>query len=557
MRKILKLSCIIIIICACLTLAKSEDVSAKVKYTVSKSGTLTISGKGVVSTTNYTKKHPEIKKIVIKSGITSIKTVYAFIGCTNCTEVTVAPSVKSICHGAFSIDKLQKITIPGDFKTIYSGEDEENGMFVSRPVLDCALNEVVFNTSLNVKVCTYFTTMNFITYSKDKKYKSYNGVIYTKDGKELVRVPLKRKAINIREGCTDFDLWAIEYGFSCDPAIAEITIPSSVIRINDTNNKGYDRDYSHIDTWCEKVIIKSKQLTGKSISVLYEKFFKISIDDIYQQIPECITKDKNGYYITNDHVLLCYAGDESAITVPDGVQVIGLNVLGKKRNYQVKEVSLPDSVTEIMRYAFWGSEALESIKLPSSLESIGYAAFEEASIKELVLPKKLKTIGKYAFKRNMLTEITIPKSVKTIGVQAFCDNYELKNITINCPITDNISKNIFSENMKPTIKFGSDISKSKYFTHIISRGTSKSSKYRKANLTWSKIIGVTGYQVQISTSSKFTSSKTEKATIKSADTTSTGIVFKKSTKNPSYARIRPYVTKSGKTTYGQWVKISL
>lgn len=63
--------------------------------------------------------------------------------------------------------------------------------------------------------------------------------------------------------------------------------------------------------------------------------------------------------------------------------------------------------------------------------------------------------------------------------------------------------------------------------------------------------------LQISTSSKFTSSKTEKATIKSADTTSTGIVFKKSTKNPSYARIRPYVTKSGKTTYGQWVKISL
>ena len=72
---------------------------------------------------------------------------------------------------------------------------------------------------------------------------------------------------------------------------------------------------------------------------------------------------------------------------------------------------------------------------------------------------------------------------------------------------------------------------------------------KKMTVKWSKNSKVTGYQIQYSTSSKFTSAKT--VTVKSYKTTSKTI-SKLTKKKKYYVRIRTYKTVSGKTYYSSW-----
>ena len=76
-------------------------------------------------------------------------------------------------------------------------------------------------------------------------------------------------------------------------------------------------------------------------------------------------------------------------------------------------------------------------------------------------------------------------------------------------------------------------------------------KDTKLNLKWKKISGVTGYQIQYSTSSKFKGSKT--VTVKGAAKASTSIANLKKGKT-YYVRIRTYRKVNGGTVYSAWSK---
>lgn len=72
---------------------------------------------------------------------------------------------------------------------------------------------------------------------------------------------------------------------------------------------------------------------------------------------------------------------------------------------------------------------------------------------------------------------------------------------------------------------------------------------KSIKVTWKKKSGVTGYQVQYSTSSKMKKAKT--VTVKKAKTTSVTISKLKKGKK-YYVRIRAYTKKKGKTKYTAW-----
>jgi hypothetical protein len=85
--------------------------------------------------------------------------------------------------------------------------------------------------------------------------------------------------------------------------------------------------------------------------------------------------------------------------------------------------------------------------------------------------------------------------------------------------------------------------------------TVKSSKKKQLKVTWKKKSGVTGYEIQVSTSSKFKKSKTKTYKVKKQKTTSKTIKALKSGKK-YYVRIRSYktATVNGKkvTKYSTW-----
>lgn len=91
--------------------------------------------------------------------------------------------------------------------------------------------------------------------------------------------------------------------------------------------------------------------------------------------------------------------------------------------------TMPSTVKEIGKYAFWGCENLETVALNSDISVIsGYAFSNCTSLKEIEIPYSVKTISAKAFEDCIgLTEVKLPPSVHDIHETAFdgCINLTL------------------------------------------------------------------------------------------------------------------------------------
>ena len=120
----------------------------------------------------------------------------------------------------------------------------------------------------------------------------------------------------------------------------------------------------------------------------------------------------------------------------------------------LRRIILPEGVTRIGNYAFYGALVLEEVNLPSTLHKLGQYAFYANKIKtsplvipegieeimdetfckcyrlgEVVLPSTIKKIGEEAFAYTSLSAINLPEGLESIGWQAFWDTH-LKEVTI-------------------------------------------------------------------------------------------------------------------------------
>ena len=101
-------------------------------------------------------------------------------------------------------------------------------------------------------------------------------------------------------------------------------------------------------------------------------------------------------------------------------------------NNTLKNVTLHEGLQTMGKYAFYGCEELESIRIPSTVTSIENYCFQDCGGLATVTfapDSKLETIGQSAFCRTKLSEITIPAAVTSIGECCFLCCY-----TLNCII---------------------------------------------------------------------------------------------------------------------------
>lgn len=124
------------------------------------------------------------------------------------------------------------------------------------------------------------------------------------------------------------------------------------------------------------------------------------------------------------------------LIVDDGVTSLGDCVLhgfdGKHDAESLEEVTLPEGLTYLGNYAFFGAAKLKSITLPSTLTTIGLAAFDEcAGLTDITIPSNVKTIkeGAFGYCTN-LTSVTIPDNVETLGQDVFEGCTQLTSINI-------------------------------------------------------------------------------------------------------------------------------
>ena len=133
----------------------------------------------------------------------------------------------------------------------------------------------------------------------------------------------------------------------------------------------------------------------------------------------------------------------TSVTIPNSVTEIGNWTFANCSG--LTSVTIPNSVTSIGDYAFHGCSGLTKVEISDlaawckisfgdfSANPLYYAKhlyLNGSEIKDLVIPNSVTSIGDYAFYGcSGLTSVTIPNSVTSIGEDAFEYCSELKNLT--------------------------------------------------------------------------------------------------------------------------------
>lgn len=186
---------------------------------------------------------------------------------------------------------------------------------------------------------------------------------------------------------------------------------------------------------------------------------------------------------------------------------------------------------------------------------------------------KIKSVKKATIKGQLALNDTVDiykfklSKAKKLNVtfQSYLTNVELNiyNVDLDYDITHSIEAgtNKFSEVLPAGtyyMSFKNNASSGNYTLKVstsdlkkTSLKTVKSPAKKQAKATWKKASGVTGYQIQIATNSKFTKGK------KSYTTTKTSYTMKKlKSKKTYYVRIRTYtLAANGEKCYSDWSKV--
>ena len=236
---------------------------------------------------------------------------------------------------------------------------------------------------------------------------------------------LNINTVNISNGITRIG----DYAFN-GLGITSITIPDSVTSIG-VDAFYYLKTYSlersiYINSfkkWCEIDFENYYSNPMSGGSELYLNNFLIK--EI--KIPNNITN-------INDYTF-CGCRSLTSVTIPDSVTSIGE---GAFRNCKsLTSITTPDSVASIGDYTFASCTSLKSITIPDSVTSIGGEAFSGCeSLTCITIPDSITSIENYTFDYcTSLTSITIPDSVTSIGEGAFNKCTSLTSITIPDSIT--------------------------------------------------------------------------------------------------------------------------
>ena len=129
-------------------------------------------------------------------------------------------------------------------------------------------------------------------------------------------------------------------------------------------------------------------------------------------------------------------GELTYAYIPNSVTEIGKYAFSNCTS--LKSITIPDSVTSIGEHAFFDCHSLESVTIPNSVRKIGAAAFYYCkSLKSVTIPDSITELDEYVFADcHSLHSITIPSSIIKIDAGAFYYCKSLKSITIPSSVTE-------------------------------------------------------------------------------------------------------------------------
>ena len=202
--------------------------------------------------------------------------------------------------------------------------------------------------------------------------------------------------------------------------ITSITIPNSVTSIG-------ERAFAYCESLTSVTIPNSMTSIGDYAFCVCTSLKSIDIPDSvtnigYSVFRFCMSLTSINVDTDNQN----YKSIDGNLYSKDGKTLVHY-AIGKKDT----AFDIPEPVTDISSYAFYGCLSLTSITIPDSMISIGDSAFSGCmSLTSIKIPNSIKSIGHSAFSEcGLLTSIIIPDSVTNIADFAF--SY-CESLTIYC-----------------------------------------------------------------------------------------------------------------------------
>jgi|GEM_PF-1950046 len=221
--------------------------------------------------------------------------------------------------------------------------------------------------------------------------------------------------IDIPEGVTIIGSSAFD---SCT-GLTGITVPSSVTRIK-------------MDAFNHCSGLNSVTLT-KGLTRIDDDAFYGCIGLTSITIPESVTYIGDGVFNSCSGLTsIAVDANNSSYTSIEGVLYDKAKAALVECPGGLTSVAIPEGVTSISNYAFYGCTGLTNITIPGSVNSIGGCAFDGCTgLKEIVIPSGVTGIESIAFQNcTSLTSVSLPGSVTSIGTAAFNNCTSLTDITL-------------------------------------------------------------------------------------------------------------------------------
>lgn len=213
-------------------------------------------------------------------------------------------------------------------------------------------------------------------------FRCIDGVLFSKDGTKLIRVPSERTgSYTVPAGVTAI----AQNAFRNCGKLQSISIPESV------------------------TVIGSSSFSGCK-----------SLENI--NLPSRLTR------LCGEMFCNCYS--LKSISIPSGVKKLGASAF--ENCSSLSSVVLPSGLEEIPSCAFANCAALKEVRLPEKLQEVGYAAFQDCtSLASISFNKKLEYIRDRAFSGCVsLEKLVLPDSLEEISYYSFMNCTNLKQVFI-------------------------------------------------------------------------------------------------------------------------------
>jgi hypothetical protein len=198
-------------------------------------------------------------------------------------------------------------------------------------------------------------------------------------------------------------------------------------------------DASNNITTIESMAFYQAQVNGlvlpNTISVLGDGCFNSAYITTLT-VPPLVTVLPNNAFSLIQPLYNNETGEELPVNIilPQNLTKIGISCFD---GAPIKQIAIPDTVTEIGDNAFNYCEQLASIALPPNLQKISNRILAGCmSLTSITIPASVTEIGSQAFATSGLTSITIPSTVTTLGSSAFNGCESLAHIDIQAHVIE-------------------------------------------------------------------------------------------------------------------------